>query len=127
MKLDRGFAVKVLNWCKRKYGKSRYNGSYPTISYTKPDYMLEDFSGYYEKDENHIYVNNVMCNTVEETVNTIIHEYTHYLQNMFHYQILAKYIDRTHHPMEIEAERIAKRDSKKCIEDLVRLYGSFDN
>jgi len=50
--------------------------------------------------------------------NSIIHKYTHYKQNMKHYQILALYLPDSKNPMEIEAERISKKDTKKCIKEL---------
>lgn len=126
MKPHRGHALKSLEWCKKKYGKSRYNGPCPTISYAKPDYMLDGLTGYYEPDYNHIYVNSEMCNTVEELVATVIHEYQHYLQNMYHYQIIAKYCNHDNHPMELMALQVEKRDSKKCMQDLCRLHAIFN-
>jgi hypothetical protein len=127
MKLHRSHAVKVLEWCKRHYGRSNYNGGYPTISYTKPDYMLEDLAGYYCEQENHIYINCCLCCTLDELVETVIHEYTHYKQNMYHYQIVARYVKRQDNPFEHEADKIAKRDRQKCIEEMHRMHSIFND
>jgi hypothetical protein len=37
---------------------------------------------------------------------------------MKHYQILAMYLPDHKNPMEIEATKIAKRDTKKCLKEL---------
>jgi hypothetical protein len=37
---------------------------------------------------------------------------------MKHYQILALYLPDNKNPMEIEAERISKKDAKKCLKEL---------
>jgi Zn-dependent peptidase ImmA (M78 family) len=100
------------------YGTSKYNDGYPTLSYRKPDYFLEDATGEYVPEENHIYINKIMCNTFEELAKTVIHEYQHYMQNTDHFQIVSMYVKRERNPFEIEAEKIAKKDYKKCLTKL---------
>lgn len=124
LKLHRGHVDRIYQWCKRKYGRSRYNGRYPDIFFKKPHHDVEELWGYYDEVEKYIYINSNKHDSIEDLVHTIIHEYTHYLQSMHHYEILAKYIEDHHkHPLEIEADQVADRDSKECLDYLVSVYG----
>ena len=58
---------------------------------------------------------------IQELANSIIHEYVHYKQNMKHYQILAMYLPDHKNPMEIEASKVAQKDTKKCLKDLFQI------
>ena len=122
LKLHRGHVDKIYSWCKKKYGRSRYNGRYPDIVFRKPDYYTGEDWGYYDEDEQLIYINKDKHETIEDLIHTIIHEYTHYKQSMHHYQILAKYLDSHEHPLEIEADKIADKDTEECLAYLQSLY-----
>lgn len=122
LKPHRGHVDKIYAWCKKKYGRSRYNGRYPDIAFKKADYYTGEDWGYYDEDEQLIYINKEKHETLEDLVHTIIHEYTHYKQSMHHYQILAIYLDSDQHPLEIEAEAIANRDTPECLVYLESIY-----
>lgn len=117
-KLSRKHVNKIIDWCVKTYGKSKYNRTFPTIKYRKPDYTTEGMVAYYDEDEHVIFIDNVANDTLEELVNSIIHEYIHYKQNMKHYRILSQYLPDSKHPLEIEAYRIANRDTKKCLKEV---------
>jgi hypothetical protein len=118
----RGHVDKIHNWCKKRYGRSKYNGRYPEVVFRKGDYYDGEEWGYYDEIDKCIYINRDKHETLLDLVDTMIHEYTHYLQNMYHYQILAKYLDHHEHPMEIAAEETAKKDRLECISYLENLY-----
>lgn len=118
----RGHVDKIYEWCKNKYGRSKYNGRYPEVVFRKGDYYDGQEWGYYDESDKCIYINRSKHETLSDLVDTLIHEYTHYLQNMYHYQIIAKYLENHEHPMEIEAESIAKRDGQDCLIYLEKLY-----
>lgn len=122
LKLHRGHVDKIYLWCKKKYGRSKYNGRYPDIVFRKPDYYTGEDWGYYDEDEQLIYINKDKHETIEDLIHTIIHEYTHYMQSMHHYQILAIYLDSHEHPLEIEADKVADRDLSECLAYLQSLY-----
>jgi Zn-dependent peptidase ImmA (M78 family) len=112
-------AKKILSWCIERYGKSKYNGNYPAIEYKKPDHTQEDYAGYYDEDEELIFVNKNMVKTMKELTKTIIHEYAHYrYHKMKDYYVLAKYMNHDDNPMEKEAEQIENRDYKLCMSHL---------
>ena len=121
IKLTKRHVNKIVDWCLSTYGKSKYNRTFPDIQFKKPDYSNEDCAGLYDEVEHFIFVNKNDHSTLPDLVNTIIHEYTHYKQNMKHYQVLALYLDRDKHPMEIEANKVADRDTKKCLKEVFNI------
>ena len=125
-KITRFHAVKILEWCKSKYGRS--NKSYPTLEFRKPDYMNGDQAqGEYEYEDNFIYVNSQAHSNLEDLADTIIHEYTHYrLHKQRAYNDLAKSHRYSEHPMEKQADSIANRDKKKCVQELKKYYTQFN-
>lgn len=128
VKLNRTTAIKIFEWCKSNYGPSKYKRKYPTLKYrSRPPYSLTGAEknelyiyAIYDSDENYIYVDKTKHETLEDLVNTIIHEYTHYTQNMrYYYKIISKYeSDMEKHPYEIRACQIAERDTNRCIKEL---------
>lgn len=115
-KLTHHDAKKVLDWCIQKYGTSKVNGNRLSIQYRKPDYSEEDVSGYYDKEDETIFVNKLMNESLTDLIKTVIHEYAHYrFHNMKDYAVLSKYLDHDEHPMEKEAEKIELRDYEECL------------
>lgn len=108
----------ILDWCLKNYGKSKFNKDFPIIEYRKPDYYTEEIMAFYDEIESTIFINKDKNDNLEELANSIIHEYVHYKQNMKHYQILALYLPDNKNPMEIEADKIAKKDTKKCLKEV---------
>lgn len=127
VKPHRGHVDKVYGWCKKKYGRSKYNGRYPDVVFRKGDYYDGEEWGYYDEIDKTIYINRDKHETVEDLAHTIIHEYTHYLQSMHHYQILALYHEHDNHPLEIQAEEVANRDLPECLEYIKSLYSIQDS
>jgi hypothetical protein len=121
IKITRSHAIKILEWCVKTYGKSKFNKTFPTLEFKKSDYYTEGCMAFYDEIESTIFVAKDLHTDLEELVNSIIHEYVHYKQNMRHYQILALYLPDHKNPLEIEAERTAKKDTKKCLKELFSL------
>ena len=118
IKPTRKHVNQILDWCIKTYGKSKFNRPVPVIEFKKPDYYTEGCMAFYDEIESVIFVDKIANDNLPELVNSIIHEYVHYKQNMKHYQILALYLPDHKNPMEIEATKIAKRDTKKCLKEL---------
>jgi hypothetical protein len=121
-KPHRGHVNKIFEWCKKKYGRSKYNGRYPDVVFRKGYHYDGEEWGYYDEIDKCIYINRDKHETLEDLVDTMIHEYTHYLQNMYHYQIIARYMDNEDHPFEIQAEQVSERDKEECLKYLKNLY-----
>jgi uncharacterized protein YjaZ len=58
------------------------------------------------------------CNTIDEIVSTVIHEYTHYLQSRPRYQTYQKKYYYSTNPYEREARKNEERYTKMCIDDI---------
>ena len=121
-KPHKGHVQKVYEWCKKKYGRSKYNGRYPDIVFKKSDYYSGEDWGYYDEIDKVIFVSKDKHETLRDLVHTIIHEYTHYLQSMYHYKILSLYLEHHENPLEIQAESIADRDVDECLNYLKSSY-----
>ena len=117
-KLTKRHALKIFDWCIEKYGKSKYNRELPEIEFKNGDYYTEGYMAFYDEIESTIFIDKSMHHDLHELASSIIHEYTHYKQNMRHYQILSLYLPDSKHPMEIEAYKIANKDAKKCVKEL---------
>jgi len=117
-KLTKKHADKIFEWCVEKYGKSKYNRELPQIEFRKGDYYTEGCMAFYDDIESTIFIDKSRHHDLYELASSIIHEYTHYKQNMRHYQILSLYLPDNKHPMEIEAYKIANKDTKKCVKEL---------
>ena len=59
--------------------------------------------GQYDPIKNKIEIHYNICGTVKMMIQTIIHEYTHYMQNLKKYDILYSKFGYDRHPQEIEA------------------------
>lgn len=117
---SRKYVNKIVDWCVRTYGKSKYNRDFPEIRFRKGIYMNEDpkTMAFYDDEDAVIFINKDDHHNLRTLVNSIIHEYTHYKQNMRHYDILSQYLPYNRNPLEIEANRIARRDTKKCLREI---------
>lgn len=124
VKINRNTALKIYEWCRKQYGRSKYNGKYPHFSFKKGDHTNDDLMGEYDFIDNEIFINSNQIETLEDLVSTIIHEYTHYKQNMrVDWIVLNKYFDpyTLDHPLEKEAEEISKRDLLVCMKDIFNI------
>jgi hypothetical protein len=120
-KPNKRHANKILDWCLNNYGLSKYNKIFPEIEYKKHDYYTEGCVAYYDEIDGIIFISRSDNDSLYELANSIIHEYTHYKQNMNKYQILSKTLSDAENPMEIEAYEIAERDSKKCLKEVFNI------
>lgn len=123
---SRKYVNKIVDWCVKTYGKSKYNRYFPEIKYRKGEYMTEDprVMAFYDSEDDVIFINKNDHNTVYQLASTIIHEYTHYKQNQTHYDVLSRYLPYHKNPMEIEANKIARRDARKCVKEIMQKKSS---
>jgi hypothetical protein len=112
---------KMMEWCRVKWGRSKYQPDYPslvihreTIKEGDSDW---DISGFYCEKSNTIHIYPKHHTSYLEMCDTIIHEYTHYLQNID--QMYMKYIDiysynYHNHPYEKVANKRAEKFKWEC-------------
>jgi hypothetical protein len=114
--ITRKNAIKIIDWCKREYGVSKINGTYPTLRFHTTG---KTYAGMYDSVENVIHVWKLKHRTFLGFIGTIIHEYTHYHQSIKRkYVQLEQYYSYKNHPMEREANKVEKRDKKKCFDEV---------
>ena len=125
-KITRFHALKILDWCKLKYGRG--SSPYPTIQYRMPDYLNNQYAcGEYDYEDGFIYVNSYSHKTLEDLADTIIHEYAHYrYQSQRDYVRMDTYCGYVANPLEKQANKLAKRDKKKCVQELKKYYKQFN-
>ena len=104
--LFKRFAIQILDKCKQHYGLSKYQDSFPHLTFNTDE---EDImGGYYDYDDNEIILNYQGFDDSEECSNyytrLITHEYIHYLQyGVWFKRYYRMGHDYLTHPYEIEA------------------------
>lgn len=109
---------RILNWCKDYYGESKFK-NIDTLKIYIDDTM--DCAGAYCTRQNTIFVNTKVHRSFIDVINTMIHEYTHFRQdiNVMYFKYLKVYsFNYENHPYEITATETAERDKRKCFRDV---------
>jgi hypothetical protein len=112
--------LRVVGWCLNEYGHSKYYGDNTPLLETQYQSDTDKHTyGEFDRDEVMIYVFTRTNRTVACLVNTVIHEFRHYLQSpTWIGRYIAKYGESRKNPYEREAERYADVDTKRCMKDL---------
>ena len=113
-------SLQVVDWCSKEFGWSKYYHRHTVM--IESQYQCDTGKGTYgefDRDEVMIYVFTRTNRTVKCLVNTVIHEFQHYLQSP-HWigRYIAKYGDGQRNPYEREAEMVAGIYTKLCMKDL---------
>jgi len=88
-----------------KFGVHKYK-KVPKVSViNNPD---DKFYGMFDCGTNKIVINRAYATNVKLLVQTLLHEYTHYLQNMNTYIQLYKKVGYDKHPFEVDARNSEK-------------------
>ena len=110
--INRKNAVKIYNWCKKTFGLSSINGSYPRLYFHKKH---NGCAGYYDPWKNEIHVFADRHRTFLGFIGTIIHEFTHYHQSVKRqYTKLEKMYSYKNHPLEREANKMERKYKWMC-------------
>jgi hypothetical protein len=119
-----GFISAVIEWCKENMKHPKHIKYYPTVEvkYNINKKANGDYS--YNSRTIRIFVNN--HKSIEELVDSCIHEYTHYLQmpkevHQLEYNKYNKTKGYYNNPYEIDAREKAKLYAPKCINDLCKI------
>lgn len=113
----------ILEWCKLKFGKSKYF----SIKKLKIKFKqnLNFYVGTFDIERNCIEVNPNKIKNHLDLITTIIHEYIHFKQDYTKYEEIELKLPRKRnyydHPFELEAEEIAQLNKKQCYHDLKKI------
>ena len=98
-------AKETINYCVATFGVNR-TLPLPTVSVIKRGRSRR--YGQYNVTMNHIQIHHNICGDVKTLLQTLIHEYTHYTQDLNKYEVLYKQFGYDNHPQEVEARNSEK-------------------
>jgi hypothetical protein len=104
----------VLQWCAQNIQANKTSFDLKII-YRKPTKIMGRYSYFYQRME--IYIDNKM--TLIEVADSVIHEFSHTLQEppkKNSYKLQTNYLDD---PMEIEARKMAEKFRNQCYDEIV--------
>jgi hypothetical protein len=124
--IKRKDVVAMYWWCVFNFGKSKYNEELPKLTVNR---TITDKFGFYDPSNNVITICLKPHTSIANLCNTVIHEYTHYLQNMRMYDIYVFKYKRSYenHPYEVSANNKAKKYEKKLKKFALSCAGNLDS
>ena len=90
-------------WCVKNLGYKKGL----VIEITKQKFWTKPCFGGYDEINRHLYVYTNRCDDIGDLIKTILHEYTHHLQDLRNYDKLLKKYGYDNHPHELEANEVA--------------------
>ncbi len=91
-----------INWCADNIGKKH---KIKTLKYkvlTLPDTLTPAY-GMYDPQKNTLYVFRNHAKDVKMVIRSVLHEYTHFMQNLRYYGVVLKKVGYNKHPLEQQA------------------------
>lgn len=99
----RKIVSETVKWCEENLGvKKHRHGTFKFRVLTLGDKHTPAY-GMYDFETNTLYVFRNYTYTVKDIIRAVIHEYTHYLQNLRWYVNVLNKVGYYKHPLEIEA------------------------
>lgn len=118
--LKKRYALEAVKWCKYYFGESDTKRRKLDFNISARErkkgrfFFMGNYCFYRNKMV--IYVNN--CQDIYETVATVIHEYTHYLQSGPQYKRYEKEYYYSTNPYEKEAKRNEEKYTSICLKEI---------
>jgi transposase-like protein len=97
----RRVVCETILWCETNIGKKRKRTKLTFKVLTQKS--GEQCFGMYDPTINSIIIHRNMCESVRDVVKVVIHEYTHFLQDLRGYSKVLREVGYRNHPQEIEA------------------------
>lgn len=125
--VDIGTKKKVTNltikWCRDFFGVNERKRTKLKVSFSDKSRKVKNaviFGNYcFWRNRITIYLNH--CETLEDVISTVIHEYTHYLQSRTIYMDYQENYYYSTNPYEREAKRNEEKYTKTCLKDIKHL------
>ena len=96
----RRVVCETILWCEANMGKKKKR---TRLKYRVLTDKSGESYGMYDPTINTIIIHRNMCETVRQVVRVVIHEYTHYLQDLRGYSRVLREVGYTRHPQEVAA------------------------
>jgi hypothetical protein len=119
--IKRKHIIWMFDWCYNNLGQSKFNHKFKVVISRKK----EDVFGQYVIGKDIIRINIKNHKSLLDICDTVIHEYTHYLQNMEMYTTYVYKYNRNYsnHPYEVSAVKKALKYKKKLRADFKKEFG----
>jgi len=109
----------IVKYCVENFGLSKlYDYEIPSVLIIDSRPTMDGFQkkdiAYFNSNDNIITIFKPNIISFVDFIDTIIHEYTHYLQDLCEYSELEFIYDYYDHPMEIEATETASKHKWLC-------------
>ena len=98
----RRVVCETIKWCETNLGTKTKSRSLKYRVLTLGDKYTPAY-GCYDFNKNCIMVFRNYAPTVKMVVRSVLHEYTHFLQNLRHYDVVLKRVGYDKHPLELQA------------------------
>jgi len=110
----------VMDWCVDVFGKSSFMRKIPSFRLIKK--RKWDWRGEYNPENNTITIVLLSHSSVVDVIDTVIHEFSHYRQDMVMYDIYTDVHRRSYekHPYEISANNKAEKYREQCKQALLK-------
>ena len=98
----RRVVCEAIRWCEANVGSRK---KYRTLKYkVLTDHNVSEvLYGMYDPSINTIIIHRDVCLDVKMVVRVVLHEYTHFLQNLKKYGKVLRKVGYKNHPLEVEA------------------------
>ena len=113
----------TIKWCRDFFGVNERKRNKLKVTFSNRQRKIKNsvVFGNYCFWRNVITIYLPHCNTTDEIVSTVIHEYTHYLQSRLRYQNYQKEYYYSTNPYEKEARRNEEKYSRLCYNEIKSL------
>ena len=113
---------KVIDWCLNEFGLSKHYNDYPYMDIVTDE---EGICGEFFPHNNQIIICTPALDSIDEFIDTVIHEYTHYMQSPSWYtrylnNLTLNEVIKNKHPYEIQAEQIATNNYIQCKNNILK-------
>lgn len=112
----RKVVCETIKWCEANLGVKTKSRTLKFCVRTLRDEYTPAY-GMYAPNENKIYVFRNHAHTIKMVVKSVLHEYTHFLQNLRYYGKVLMEVGYQKHPQEIQA-RVMEQLYSNCWRDI---------
>ena len=91
-----------ISWCEKKIGTKHKRRTFKYRVLTLPEGYTPAY-GMYCPTRNTLYVFRNHAEDVKMVIRSVLHEYTHFMQNLRHYETVLKKVGYDAHPLEKQA------------------------
>lgn len=117
--VKRRHVAQIFAWCVKRWGKSKYNSEVPTVVVFHS--KSADYLASYNEVDHRLRIDIKSHSGLIDLIATIIHEYTHYKQNVKkNYNRMLEKHGYFRHPYEKSANKKARKYKITCLKHFLK-------